>query len=98
MVRRSVALALVLGLTTPASGHHLIGTDLAALNFCMYGDCEARGTYAADPFGVYNPAVMVVGAAQHLPHGAALSGSYYNVGIGAVDGQPGAFAAMGERW
>jgi hypothetical protein len=28
-----------------------IGTDITGLNLCLYGDCEARGAYAADPHG-----------------------------------------------
>jgi hypothetical protein len=62
--RRSVFVLLCLGLAGQAAASHELGTDLASLNFCMYGDCEARGTYVADPYGVYNPANMVVGVAR----------------------------------
>jgi hypothetical protein len=86
---RRVLGLLLLGLASPAAAGHALGTDVASLNFCMYGDCEARGTYAADPYGVYNPALMVVGAARHMPRGIAVSGSYYDFGIGAVDGDIG---------
>lgn len=76
---------VLLALAAPAAADHALGTDLGSLNFGMYGDCEARGTYAADPYGVYNPAIMVVAAARHLPRAGIFSGSYYDLGIGAVD-------------
>jgi len=89
MPTRPVTLALLLSLATPILGHAGIGTDLASLNICLYGDCEARGSYAADPYGVYNPAVMTVGAVLHMPRGGVLSGSYYHLGIGALDADVG---------
>lgn len=85
---RSIPLLLVV-LATPAAAHHELGTDLASLNLCMYGDCEARGSYAADPYGMYNPGVLTVGAAAHVPHGVIVSGSYYDLDIGAVDADVG---------
>ena len=44
----------------PAANAQQIGTDIAGLNLCLYGDCEARGAYAADPFGWANPGTMPV--------------------------------------
>jgi hypothetical protein len=85
---RSVVLVFVV-LATPAAADHGVGTDLAALNLCMYGDCEARGSYAADPYGMYNPGVLTVGAAAHIPRGLILSGSYFNLDVGGVDGDVG---------
>jgi hypothetical protein len=46
-----------------------VSTDITALNLCMYGDCEARGSYAADPYGWANPATLPVGTLPHLDHG-----------------------------
>jgi hypothetical protein len=77
---------LLLLLARPADGHHGIGTDLARLNLCLYGDCEARGTYAADPFGVYNPANMTYATRDQLDRGVVGSGSYYHLDVGGVDG------------
>jgi len=84
---RPPTLALLLCLATPAVAG--IGTDLASLNLCLYGDCEARGSYAADPYGVYNPAAMTIGAALHMPRGGVASGSYYHLDIGALDADVG---------
>jgi hypothetical protein len=91
-VRRSDRLCLfaLLLLARPAAGHHGIGTDLARLNLCLYGDCEARGTYAADPFGVYNPANMTYAMRDHLDRGVVGSGSYYHLDVGGLDGDVGA--------
>jgi hypothetical protein len=80
------ALGLLLALASTASAGRGIGTDLTALNPCMYGDCEARGTYAADPYGLYNPATMGVATHMYFARGAALSGSYYHLDVGDVDG------------
>ncbi len=55
----------------------------------MYGDCEARGSFAADPYGIYNPGVLAVGAAAHMSRGVILSGSYYDLDVGGVDGDIG---------
>jgi len=84
-LRFATALAFVCFFVSTAAGHHAIGTDLSSLNLCLYGDCEARGAFAADPYGVYNPAIMTVGAAKHMPLGMIVSGSYYDLDIGAVD-------------
>ncbi len=68
--------------TGSALAHHDVGTDLASLNLCLYGDCEARGTYAADPFGIYNPGVLASTPLQQLPRGIALSGTWFHLDIG----------------
>jgi hypothetical protein len=85
---RAAALLLAV-LAVPAAADHGIGTDLGSLNFCLYGDCEARGSYVADPAGAYNPATLAVLAALYLPRGFVASGSYYAVDIGAVETQIG---------
>ncbi len=61
-----------------------IGTDISGLNLCLYGDCEARGTYAADPFGFTNPATQPVGTLQYIPRGVFVSGSYFRLNVGGV--------------
>ena len=61
-----------------------LGTDLAGLNLCLYGDCEARGSYVADPFGWTNPATLPVGALPYVPRGAFGSGSYFRLNSGGV--------------
>lgn len=61
-----------------------IGTDIAGLNLCLYGDCEARGTYAADPFGLANPGTLSVGMMMYLPHGVFVSGSYFRLNAGGI--------------
>src|SRR5574342_124887 len=66
-----------------------LGTDLASLNLCLYGDCEARGTYAADPYGLYNPATLGVATHMYFARGVALSGTYYHIGVGGLDGDIG---------
>ncbi len=88
MIRRCplpwlVGLALGLVPATLACGQQL-GTDIAGLNLCLYGDCEARGSYAADPFGWVNPATMPAGILKFVPRGAFVSGSYYRLNAGGV--------------
>lgn len=61
-----------------------IGTDFAGLGLCLYGDCEARGAYAADPYGWVNPATLPVGTLPYVPCGAFLSGSYFRLNVGGV--------------
>ena len=61
-----------------------IGTDIAALNLCLYGDCEARGAFAADPYGWTNPATMPAGTFPFLSRGAFLSGTYYRINVGRI--------------
>lgn len=61
-----------------------IGTDIAGLNLCLYGDCEARGAYAADPFGMANPGTLPVGMMTYLPRGVFVSGSYFRLNAGGV--------------
>ena len=76
--------AIVLGLiSNPATAQHL-GTDIAGLySLCLYGDCEARGSYAADPFGMANPGTMPV-ALMYLPRGVFVNNSYFRVNVGGV--------------
>ncbi len=71
------------GLRSQSAAQHL-GTDISGLNFCLYGDCEARGSYAADPFGMTNPGTMPVGVLTYLPRGIFLSVSYFRVNAGGV--------------
>jgi len=61
-----------------------IGTDVAGLNLCLYGDCEARGAYAADPFGMANPGTLPVGVLTYVSRGVFLSGSYFRLTAGGV--------------
>ena len=74
-----IAFALV-----PAGIAQEVGTDIAGLNLCLYGDCEARGTYAADPFGMANPGTLPVGVMMYLPHGVFVSTSYFRLTVGGV--------------
>jgi hypothetical protein len=66
-----------------------IGTDITGLNLCLYGDCEARGTYAADPYGWPNPGTLPVGTLPYVSRGAFLSGSYFRLNVGGVGGDVG---------
>ncbi len=75
--------ATVAALSTPAAAQHL-GTDIAGLNLCLYGDCEARGSYAADPFGMANPGTLPAGVLAFLPRGVFFSGSYFRLNAGGV--------------
>ncbi len=68
----------------PAATAQKIGTDLAGLNLCLYGDCEARGTYAADPFGWANPGTMPVLMFAYVKHGLLLSPAYFHLKTGSV--------------
>jgi len=61
-----------------------IGTDISGLNLCLYGDCEARGAYAADPFGMTNPGNLAVGMLMYVPRGVAVTGSYFRLNAGGV--------------
>jgi hypothetical protein len=76
-----VVLALVV---TAAAAGQQVGTDLTGLNLCLYGDCEARGTYAADPYGWANPATMPVGVLPYMQRGALLGGAYFRLNAGGV--------------
>ncbi len=84
-LRHLSIVGLLLLAAAPARGDHGIGTDLTSLNLCLYGDCEARGSYAADPYGLYNPGILTVGSLEHLPRGVIVSGSYFDLGIGGID-------------
>jgi hypothetical protein len=79
-----LSLASVAVVRVPAGRAQEIGTDIAGLNLCLYGDCEARGTYAADPFGMANPGTLSVGMMTYLPHGVFVSGSYFRLTVGGV--------------
>ncbi|HXQ24663.1 MAG TPA: hypothetical protein VN812_23495, partial [Candidatus Acidoferrales bacterium] len=61
-----------------------IGRDVTELHPCLYGDCEARGTYAADPFGFTNPATMPVGTLTYMSRGLFVSGSHFRFNAGGV--------------
>lgn len=85
---RLVAFALAIAALThapaPAAARG-VGTDLAALALCLYGDCEARGTYVADPFGQTNPGTLsYMSHRRYLSRGAVASGSYFQVKTGGV--------------
>lgn len=75
--------SILLVLRSYTLAQHL-GTDISGLNFCLYGDCEARGSYAADPFGLANPGTMPVGVLTYLPRGVFVSNSYFRVNAGGV--------------
>jgi hypothetical protein len=68
----------------PAASAQDIGTDIAGLNLCLYGDCEARGAYAADPFGFANPGTLAVGTLMYLSRGVAVSNSYFRLNVGGI--------------
>lgn len=73
-----------------------VGTDLAALALCLYGDCEARGSYAADPFGQTNPGVLsYVAHSRYLARGLAGSASYFRVSIGDFEADVGSGVMTG---
>ena len=61
-----------------------IGTDITGLNLCLYGDCEARGAYTADPYGWVNPATLPVGTLPYVQRGLFASGSYFRLNAGGV--------------
>ncbi|MFN8544427.1 MAG: hypothetical protein U0807_09480 [Candidatus Binatia bacterium] len=85
MVRCLIALVLaLLAGRVPSARAQPIGTDLAALNLCLYGDCEARGSYAADPFGWTNPATLPVGVLGYVQRGVIASPSYFRLNVGRV--------------
>lgn len=67
-----------------------LGTDLSGFALCFYGDCEARGSYAADPLGWTNPATLPVRVLGEMPRGAIASGTYYRVNVGTVGADIGA--------
>jgi hypothetical protein len=78
-----LATIILVLISNAATAQHL-GTDIAGLySFCLYGDCEARGSYAADPFGMANPGTMPV-ALMYLPRGVFVNNSYFRVNVGGV--------------
>jgi hypothetical protein len=82
--RARLGLALIgLGLISNSAMAQYLGRDIAGLNFCLYGDCEARGSYAADPFGMANPGTMPV-ALMYLPRGVWMNNSYFRMNVGGV--------------
>ena len=85
--RRTLAsiIVLVTVLASDAAHGQKVGTDIAGLNLCLYGDCEARGSYAADPFGWVNPATMPVAILKYVPRGAFVSASYYRLNAGGLE-------------
>ena len=92
--RRALAIVLLVALAAPAWSGGGVGTDLASLNPCLYGDCEARGTYAADPFGLSNPGTLAFTAhSRFLARGVVGSGSYFRLHIGDVGGDIGSGVA-----
>jgi hypothetical protein len=87
--------AVMLAIGGPAGARGL-GTDLSSLNFCLYGDCEARGTYAADPWGLYNPGTLALAVHNRLiSRGPVLSGSYFHLDVGGVAGDIGSGVVTG---
>lgn len=101
LVRLSLALLAALSVRPARSAAaQELGTDIAGLNLCLYGDCEARGTYAADPFGMTNPGTMPVGVLPYLPRGVFFSGSYFRLNAGSVglDVGAGSLTASADPW
>jgi hypothetical protein len=80
----SLAVALALLLPPSPARAQRIGTDLTGLNLCLYGDCEARGAYAADPFGWANPATLPVGILEYVQRGVIFSPAYFRLTAGGV--------------
>jgi hypothetical protein len=73
-----------------------VGTDLSSLNLCLYGDCEARGSYAADPWGFYNPGTLALAVHNRLiPRGVVPSSSYFHLDVGGVAGDLGSGVVTG---
>jgi len=79
-----IALVAAASLAPSSSAGQQLGTDLTGLNLCLYGDCEARGSYAADPYGWTNPATLPVGSLPYVPRGVFGSGSYFRLNSGGV--------------
>lgn len=79
------ALALIALLTAQPSQAQTIGLDLAALNLCLYGDCEAGGAYAAHKWGWPNPATLPVGTTPHIDRGVFFSGGHFFVNVGDMN-------------
>ena len=96
MSHARAALVVVVLAIAASAGAGGIGTDLASLNLCLYGDCEARGSYAADPWGFYNPGSLPLAVHNRLlTRGAVPSGSYYHLDIGGVAGDIGSGVVTG---
>ena len=89
MKRRHLAVGCLTGLLVftltawpSAATAQAVGSDLAGLYFCLYGHCEARGAYAADPYTGVNPASVAAGSLTHLSRGAFPTGVYYRLNAG----------------
>jgi len=65
-----------------AAAAQALGPDLAGLYLCLYGHCEARGAYAADPYTGVNPASLAVGSFTYVRRGAFPTGVYYRLNAG----------------
>ncbi len=93
----ATAFALTACVAAPAVAQQ-IGTDLAGLNLCLYGDCEARGSYAADPFGWTNPGTIPGFIFSYIPRGVLVSPSYFHLNVGGVGGdiESGSFTFASE--
>lgn len=61
-----------------------IGTDITGINLCLYGDCEARGSYAADVYGWPNPATLPFGTLPYVKRGVFVSTGYFRLNVGEV--------------
>ena len=75
-------LALALTACPSAATAQAVGPDLAGLYFCLYGHCEARGAYAADPYTGVNPASLAAGSFTYVRRGAFPTGVYYRLNAG----------------
>ncbi len=73
--------------TAPARAEPHLGSDLAELFFCLGADCEARGSWAADPYGWSNPATMTAGTLPFVARGVFLTPpSWFHLNAGGVSG------------
>ena len=61
-----------------------IGTDITGINLCLYGDCEARGSYAADVYGWPNPATLPFGTLPFVARGVFASTGYFRLNVGDI--------------
>lgn len=85
-LKSALAVALLgVALAVPVRcGAQALGTDITNLNLCLYGDCEARGAYAADPWGWANPGTMPAMVLDYMPRGTLLSMGYFHLNAGGV--------------
>lgn len=80
----SIVTFLLLVITPTITSAQKIGLDLLSLNPCLYGDCEARGSYAADPWGWPNPATMTY-SLNYVKRGVFFSGGHFFVNAGDMN-------------